>query len=43
MVRTNNEDEIVKHVQMHSKDVHNMDATREQALAMAKTIEAAVV
>ncbi len=43
MVRTNTEDEIVKHVQMHVKDVHNMDVTREEALAQAKTIEAAVV
>lgn len=43
MVRTNTEDEVVKHVQMHGKDVHSLDTTREQALAMAKTVEAAVV
>lgn len=43
MVRANADDEIVKHVQIHSKDVHNMDATPEQALAMAKTVEVAVV
>ena len=43
MVRTNTEDEVVKHVQMHGKDVHDLDTTREQALAMAKTVEAAVI
>ena len=43
MVRTNTDDEIVKHIQVHVKDVHNMDVTREQALENVRTIEAAVV
>ena len=43
MVRTSTEDEIVKHVQLHARDIHNMETTREQALAMAKTVEAAAV
>ena len=43
MVRTNSEDEIVKHLQIHVKDVHSMDVTREQALASVRTVEAAAV
>ncbi len=38
----NTDEEIVKHVQLHAKDVHSMGVPREQALAMAKPIEATV-
>lgn len=30
------EDEVVRATQDHGRDVHNMDLTREQVLAMAK-------
>jgi predicted small metal-binding protein len=30
------EDALVEAVQQHGRDVHNMDVTREQALAMAQ-------
>jgi len=30
------DDEIVEAVQRHGRDAHNMDVTREQALAMAQ-------
>jgi predicted small metal-binding protein len=30
------EDEIVPAVQKHGRELHNMDATREQVLAMAR-------
>lgn len=30
------EDELVKVVQQHGRDAHNMNVTREQVLAMAK-------
>ncbi len=43
MVRANTDDEIVKHVQLHGKDIHSLETTREQALEMAKTVEEAVV
>ncbi len=42
MVRTSSDDEFVKHVQLHAKEVHDMEVTSEQALARAQTIEAAV-
>lgn len=31
-----NDDELVKAVQKHARDVHRMDLTREQVLAMAE-------
>ncbi len=34
--RAENDDELVKEVQQHSKDVHDQAATREEILAMAK-------
>lgn len=30
------DDEVVTEVQKHGREVHNMEVTREQALAMAK-------
>lgn len=42
MVRTNTDDEIVKHVQVHVKDIHNMEVTREEALARALPVEAKI-
>lgn len=30
------EDEVVAQTQQHGRDVHNMDVTREQVLAMAQ-------
>jgi predicted small metal-binding protein len=43
MVRTESDDEIVRHVQLHAKTVHNMDVNREQALAMAKPVELTII
>jgi predicted small metal-binding protein len=38
-IQTADEDELVKAVQEHAKNVHNMDGvTREQALAQAKPV-----
>jgi len=33
---TGDDDEIVAAVQQHGQDAHNMDVSREQALAMAQ-------
>jgi predicted small metal-binding protein len=33
------EEELVPTVQQHGRDVHNMEVTRDQVLAMAKPIE----
>ena len=35
-VRGETEDEFVANVQQHGREAHNMDVTREQALAMAQ-------
>ncbi len=42
MLRTQTDDELVKHVQLHAKDIHNTDMTPEQALAQARPVEATV-
>jgi predicted small metal-binding protein len=42
MVRTQSEDEIVRHVQLHTKEIHDMDVSREKALEMARTVESTV-
>ena len=34
--KTENDDELVKLVQQHAKDVHNQSPTREEVLAMAR-------
>jgi predicted small metal-binding protein len=36
VVRGANDDELVSKAQEHAKQVHQMELTREQALAMAK-------
>ena len=36
VVKGDTDDEIVMRAQQHAKQVHQMDLTREQALAMAK-------
>jgi predicted small metal-binding protein len=35
-VRGENEDDFVAKVQQHGREAHNMEVTREQALAMAQ-------
>jgi predicted small metal-binding protein len=35
-LRGDTDDELVRNVQTHAKDVHHMDITAEQALAMAE-------
>lgn len=35
-IRAENDDELVKLVQQHGKDVHSQEVTREDALAMAQ-------
>jgi len=42
MLRTPSDDELVKHVQLHAKDTHNMELTPEQALARAVSVEATI-
>lgn len=36
MIRTGADTELVKHVQMHTRDVHNMEVSAADALKMAK-------
>ncbi|MCA1729364.1 MAG: DUF1059 domain-containing protein [Actinobacteria bacterium] len=36
VIRGETDDEIVANVQEHARDVHNMEITREQVLAMAQ-------
>lgn len=36
IVKAENDDTLVAKAQEHAKDVHQMDLTREQALAMAR-------
>ncbi len=36
VVRGSTDDELVANAQSHARDVHSMDITREQALAMAQ-------
>ena len=33
---SDNDDDLVREVQKHGKDVHSMNATREEVLAMAQ-------
>lgn len=35
-VRASNDDQLVADVQKHAKEVHNMNLTRDQVLAMAQ-------
>ena len=36
VIREQSDDDLVKAVQEHAKDVHDMDLSREQVLAMAE-------
>lgn len=38
IVRESTDEALVQSVQKHAKEVHNMDLTREQVLAMAEPI-----
>jgi predicted small metal-binding protein len=38
VVRGETDDEIVSEAQKHARDAHNMEITREQALALAETV-----
>ncbi len=42
MVRTQSDEEIVQHAQLHAREVHQTDLTREKALEMARPVEATV-
>jgi len=42
MVRTQSDDELVQHVQLHTRDIHQMEVPREKALEMARPVEATV-
>jgi len=40
-VRADSDDELVEHFKQHTKAFHNMEPSREQILAMAKTVQVA--
>jgi predicted small metal-binding protein len=42
MVRAQTDDELVQHVQLHAREIHQMDVPRDKALEMAKPVEATV-
>jgi predicted small metal-binding protein len=42
MVRAQTDDELVQHVQLHARDIHQMDVPRDKALELAKTVEATI-
>lgn len=42
MVRTVSDDELVRHVQLHAREIHQMDVDRDKALGMARTVESTV-
>ena len=42
MVRTQSDDEMVRHVQLHAKEIHDMDVSRDKALEMARNVESTV-
>ena len=42
MVRAQSDDELVQHVQLQARDIHQMEVPREKALEMAKLVEATV-
>ncbi|HYY91626.1 MAG TPA: DUF1059 domain-containing protein [Candidatus Dormibacteraeota bacterium] len=39
MVRTQSDDELVRHVQLHAREIHQMDVPRDKALEMARHVE----
>ena len=42
MVRAQSDDELVQHVQLHAKEIHQMQVPREKALEMARPVESTV-
>ena len=38
IIRERNDDQLVEVVQQHAREVHGMDLTREQVLAMAEPV-----
>jgi predicted small metal-binding protein len=42
IVQTQTDNELVKHAQLHAKEIHNVDLTPEKALEMAKPVEARI-
>jgi predicted small metal-binding protein len=40
-IRAESDDELVEDFKKHTKSAHNKDLSREQILAMAKTVQAA--
>jgi predicted small metal-binding protein len=42
MVRAQTDDELVQHVQLHSREIHQMDVPRDKALELARPVEATV-
>lgn len=42
MVRAQTDDELVRHVQLHAREIHQMDIPRDKALELARTVESTV-
>jgi predicted small metal-binding protein len=42
MVRAQSDDELVRHVQLHAREIHEMDIPRDKALETARPVEATV-
>ncbi len=40
-VRADSDDELVEHYKQHAKEAHHSEPSREQVLAMAKTVQVA--
>lgn len=38
VIREENDEQLVKAVQQHARDIHTMDLTREQVLSMAEPV-----
>jgi len=42
MIRAQTDDELVQHVQLHAREIHQMDVPRDKALELARLVEATV-
>jgi len=40
-IRADSDDELVQHFRQHAKEAHNNEPSREQVLAMARTVQVA--
>jgi predicted small metal-binding protein len=40
-VRADSDDELVEHFKLHAREAHHSEPSREQILAMAKTVQVA--